>query len=486
MAQTGGGEPRLEGQDTDQGDTRNRGLTDPYANFETEEPEVTYTDYLCNKKPTVWQARVLIMFIFFVAGATQSYQSVIILELQEKGATYSDQAKFSIASYPYLLKILYAPLLDTYFLKSVGKCKTYVTIGMTLLGILLVILSPGIQAFTVPKNMNLIVLLWFCVNCIITIFQIAGEMWMVKIFDTDDEKSQGSIVFDTGVSLGSFLSYNVLIPLSDLKWLNSKRAPDNQLTHPYMTHQVMLFAIGATSLMFSIVIFFSVAEKTLTYPNDRQDLCKVIKVAPKFFTNKTMRDFMIFIFVTKAIRQLFGEAITLKMIDQGLSKTSLVNTDTVTFPLYLITNWVLFKIIKKGSIVRMYLWMVLYTCVQLLLRYLVYLDLKTSRNSDRAVTFLYVLSFLDRFANTSAVIAGYINIITQQEVGATFLTLMFCWLNMAGIIPNTIGLKMTDWLGSSFDIAYLATTGLQIVTFFYYFEYSKKLDSMEKDEYSLV
>jgi len=342
------------------------------------------------------------------------------------------------------------------------------------------------QSFTKPENMDAIVLLWFFVNIIITIFQIAGEMWLVKIFDTDNEKSQGSIVFDTGVSLGSFLAYNVLVPLSDLKWLNSKRAADNQLTSPYMTHQIMLFAIGATSLMFSFVIFFTVAEKTLTYPNEQRDLCKVVKIAPKFFTNKTMRDFMIFIFVTKAVRQLFGEAITLKMIDQGLSKTSLVNTDTVTFPLYLVTNWILFKIIKKGSIVRMYLWMVLYTCVQFLLRYFVYLDLKVSKNTDRAVVFLYILSFMDRFANTSAVIAGYINIITQQEVGATFLTLMFCWLNMAGILPNTIGLKMTDWLGSGFDAAYLATTGIQVLTVFCYFGYAQKLDTMDKDEYSFI
>src|SRR3990167_1818968 len=483
MAQTGGGEPRLEGQDTDQGDTRNRGLTDPYANFETEEPEVTYTDYLCNKKPTVWQARVLIMFIFFVAGATQSYQSVIILELQEKGATYSDQAKFSIVNYPYLFKILFAPLLDVYYIRWMGKCKTYIVISLTLLGLGFVCLSHYMHDFNVPSNINMIVAVWTLLNFLASFSLIGGEMLILKAFNNDDEKAKGGMLFEVGFATGTFLAMNALITLSDLKWLNSKRAPDNQLTHPYMTHAGMLYGLGTVLILFSITMFVFFGEKQIEGPDQSHKLLTIFKSIPRFFTTKNMRDFMLFMWITKAPRFMITEATLLKLIDAGLSKTELVNVETVTFPLYVLCSGLIFSWITKQNPARMYLWMVVGTVLLLAYKFFLYLDLKHNHNPDRTINLTYVAVLVGYFINTQGLGMACTNKISQPEFGSSFLTIVFSWWNSASIIPTTIGLKVTSWVGvDGFPWFFWFVVLGNIAICVGYYKYAVKLDTMTKEE----
>ena len=40
--------------------------------------------------------------------------------LQERGASYAEQGIFSLASWPFSLKILWAPLVDSLYLKPIG------------------------------------------------------------------------------------------------------------------------------------------------------------------------------------------------------------------------------------------------------------------------------------------------------------------------------------------------------------------------------
>ena len=57
--------------------------------------------------------------------------------LQEKGASYSEQAIFSLASWPFSLKVLWAPLVDSLYFKSVGQRKSWLLPLQTLVGLTL-------------------------------------------------------------------------------------------------------------------------------------------------------------------------------------------------------------------------------------------------------------------------------------------------------------------------------------------------------------
>ena len=45
-----------------------------------------------------------------------------------KGATYSELSKVTWIMYPFMLKIIIAPLVDFAFFKKLGKSRTYILI----------------------------------------------------------------------------------------------------------------------------------------------------------------------------------------------------------------------------------------------------------------------------------------------------------------------------------------------------------------------
>jgi len=58
----------------------------------------------------------------------QGYPKCIEIILMATGSSYDDQALLSWISYPYIFKILIAPLLDFAFIQKLGKSKTYIII----------------------------------------------------------------------------------------------------------------------------------------------------------------------------------------------------------------------------------------------------------------------------------------------------------------------------------------------------------------------
>ena len=157
-----------------------------------------FTSILLNRKPGVGEARTIILLIFIIQGMVQSYQNAIILDLQERGASYDDQAFFMLSQYPYIFKIIQAPFIDTYYIKWFGKCKTYIVSIFLLFSILLFWLAPHQDGFIQPSNIKILTFIWMGINIVIILSQIAGEMWIVKIF-SDAHKGSGTILVDIGM-----------------------------------------------------------------------------------------------------------------------------------------------------------------------------------------------------------------------------------------------------------------------------------------------
>src|SRR3990167_1127282 len=93
---------------------------------EPENPVPNYTKMFWNRPQTDFESYTALYLLFVVTGIPVGYLNSVILELQEKGASYNDQAVLSAATYPYIFKIFIAPLLDRFYIQEVGKTKTWI------------------------------------------------------------------------------------------------------------------------------------------------------------------------------------------------------------------------------------------------------------------------------------------------------------------------------------------------------------------------
>ena len=61
----------------------------------------------------------------------------IPLILSTRKVSYSDQGTYSFAIWPFSIKLLWAPVVDAFFIKKIGKRKTWVVLCQLATGILM-------------------------------------------------------------------------------------------------------------------------------------------------------------------------------------------------------------------------------------------------------------------------------------------------------------------------------------------------------------
>jgi PAT family acetyl-CoA transporter-like MFS transporter 1 len=83
----------------------------------------------------------LLLFLYLLQGIPLGMAASIPLILQTYGATYSQQATFSFAFWPFSLKLLWAPVVDSLYFKKFGRRKTWLIPIQYLIGIVMITLS---------------------------------------------------------------------------------------------------------------------------------------------------------------------------------------------------------------------------------------------------------------------------------------------------------------------------------------------------------
>lgn len=82
--------------------------------------------------PSVWSWRgegrniALLFFLYLLQGIPLGLIASIPLILQNRHVSYKEQAEFSLAFWPFSMKLLWAPIVDSVYSSRMGKRKSWV------------------------------------------------------------------------------------------------------------------------------------------------------------------------------------------------------------------------------------------------------------------------------------------------------------------------------------------------------------------------
>ncbi|KAG5681678.1 hypothetical protein PVAND_011091 [Polypedilum vanderplanki] len=193
--------------------------------------------------------------IFPFSSVPQGISVAIPILLQNRGVSYNDQAEFSISYFPFSLKLLYAPIVDSVYLKSFWRRKTWICGSQIFVGIFMIYTSlcvdewmgiegnkPQILMLTIflhfmPRNQGLFTLsgflmFWAIIYLLITI--------LIAIFKSENVKHHKKLHETT--DYGIKRAYSDLVDIIKLK-------PVIQLCTMIFTIETCFAACGAiTSL----------------------------------------------------------------------------------------------------------------------------------------------------------------------------------------------------------------------------------------------
>jgi PAT family acetyl-CoA transporter-like MFS transporter 1 len=161
---------------------------------------------------------ILLLFLLYtLQGVPMGLASSIPLLLQERGASYTDQSVFSLVSWPFSLKLLWAPIVDGFYYPAFGRRKSWLIPVQFLCGFMMIMATSRINSMlgdsgSAPDVRGLTAFFFFLYFLMAT-QDIAVDGWAIEILS---RKNVGwaSTCNAVGQALGNVVSFILFMALN--------------------------------------------------------------------------------------------------------------------------------------------------------------------------------------------------------------------------------------------------------------------------------
>jgi PAT family acetyl-CoA transporter-like MFS transporter 1 len=176
-----------------------------------------------------------------VAGVSSSSSSTAATAVIAARASYNANAIFALCSWPFSLKLLWAPIVDSVYLKRFGRRKSWLVPVQTLAGLIMVGgadfvedqlgLSSTTAAAGASMNVQGVTTFFFILYFLMATQDIAVDGWALTMLSKPN-RGKGPICNSIGQNIGYFLSFVGFLALNDAEssetlWRPLLRLPSN-------------------------------------------------------------------------------------------------------------------------------------------------------------------------------------------------------------------------------------------------------------------
>lgn len=160
---------------------------------------------------------LVLFFLYILQGIPLGLKDAIPLILSNKNVPYKEQATYSISSYPFSMKILWAPLVDSLYVARFGRRKSWLVPVQYLIGIMMLICSQYVTRLlgdsddpdeALKPDVGTLTAMFFILNFLAATQDVAVDGWaltMLKPKNVGYASTCNSVGQTTGWCLGYIL-----------------------------------------------------------------------------------------------------------------------------------------------------------------------------------------------------------------------------------------------------------------------------------------
>jgi len=168
------------------------------------------------------QAVLLLVLLYTLQGVPMGLGAAVSFMLQERGADYSQQAIFSLVSWPFSLKLLWAPVVDTVCLPAAGLRRSWIVPLQTIIGIAMFatadysqnLLHGGVEQAVKPMTA-----LYFVMHFLCATQDVAVDGWALTMLSAKNVGYAGTINA-VGQTIGYFAAFTGFLALEQAKLMS--------------------------------------------------------------------------------------------------------------------------------------------------------------------------------------------------------------------------------------------------------------------------
>ncbi|WKX97144.1 hypothetical protein Q1695_013086 [Nippostrongylus brasiliensis] len=410
----------------------------------------------------------LLLFLYLLQGVPLGLIGAIPLLLQGKHVSYGQQAVFSFAYWPFSMKLLWAPIVDSVYWRRIGRRKSWMVPCQYLIGVFMLLLS-----FRVPyimgegteagPNVLFLMLIFLPLNFLAATQDIAVDGWALTILSRKNV-GYASTCNAVGQTAGYFLGNVVFLSLESADFANTfLRSADNQKPYGIIDLAGFVFFWGWVFIISTtLVLIFkkevdnSLESSTGNGENDEKELelgiVETYSVLWKILKLKPMM-YMLVILLTGKVAFAATDGITgLKLIGMGIPKDRLASFGLFLTPLQIMLPWMIGKWTAGPRPLNIFLLAYPYRLfVGGIFAALVYFTPSFRLDTGKFSNMVYIVWIIGYIFHQVATYCMFVSMmafnaqVSDPRVGGTYMTLLNTINNLGGNWPVTLILSVTDW-----------------------------------------
>ena len=155
----------------------------------------------------------ILLFLYVLQGIPLGLGAAIPLILTNRHVSYKQQAEFSFAYWPFSIKLLWAPIVDSVFIAKFGRRKTWLVPVQYLIGITMLILAENVDYYldgegneSSTPDVFTLTCMFFFLNFLAATQDIAVDGWALTMLQRHNV-GYASTCNTVGQTAGYFLGY---------------------------------------------------------------------------------------------------------------------------------------------------------------------------------------------------------------------------------------------------------------------------------------
>lgn len=411
----------------------------------------------------------LLFFLYLLQGIPLGLTSAIPMLLLNRGVTYKQQAEFSFVTWPFSLKLLWAPIVDSIFWAKWGKRKSWLIPTQYLLGIFMLFLSTQVNRWLAVDgddlNVAALTVMFFLLNFLAATQDIAVDGWALTMLKRCNV-GHASTCNSVGQTAGYFLGYVAFIALESAEFCNnylrSQPSDKGLVTLPdFLWFWGLVFLVTTTLVA---LMKRETAERTDDPHKDHDELSgdhhedlSITESYKLLWKIINMRPIKILAAVLLTVKVTFAacDAVSsLKIVEAGVPKDKLALLVVPLVPLQIFLPLALSKYTTGPKPMEVYIKAIPYRIAFAMLAPVIvwFTPMIIAANNGEVPVYYYVILVVQYaiyqiflYAMFVAVMAFFAKI-SDPAVGGTYMTLLNTVCNLGGNWPTSIVLWLVDEL----------------------------------------
>lgn len=285
------------------------------------------------------RALVLLIVLYCLQGIPLGLTMGSLPYLLQPKLSYSAIGTFSLAGYPYSLKLLWSPIVDAIYSVRIGRRKSWILPVQALVGLSLLYIGYYADEWIETAASELVTLtsFFFLLVLLCATQDIAVDGWALTLL-SEENLSYASTAQTIGLNTGYFMSFTVFLAFQSPEFANTYvRSAAQHSDVGLVTLSGYMSTCGWIVLAVTAFLLFIKQEaKELNVTDNIKQVYVSIWAVTKL---PQVRTFMLIHLIAK-IGFVANDSVTnLKLLEKGLKKEDLSLAVLIDFPLEILFGW---------------------------------------------------------------------------------------------------------------------------------------------------